>query len=204
MAAMSPPRLSAAPLALPAALAPAALTLAALAAAPAAWSQAAPAPARGNEVEGLVVPGGPSPNVTATYPAADAAAPPGVIVLKITFDQAMAPAAWAYAQADGGAFPHCLARPRLLRDKKSFALLCTVDPKQTYALAINTAPRFASDAGRSAKPYVMRFTTTEAETRDLHTALDLAGLKDEDAPIMDWNDTGKGVSQSAPPAAATP
>jgi len=193
MAAMSIPRVSIAVLA-----------LALIAASSPAWSQAASAPARGNEVEGLVVPGGPSPSVTATYPALDATAPPGVIVLKITFDQPMTPGAWAYGQAAGAAFPHCLARPRLLRDKKSFALLCTVDPKQAYALEINAAPRFASDAGRSAKPYVMRFSTTEAETRDLHTALDLAGLKDEDAPIMEWNDTGKGVSQSAPPPSATP
>lgn len=178
--------------------------LALTAASSSAWSQAPAAPAKGNEVEGLVVPGGPSPNITATYPTADAAAPPGVIVLKVTFDQPMAPGSWDYGQSAGAAFPHCLARPRLLKDKKSFALLCTVDPKQAYALEINAAPRFASDAGRLAKPYVMRFTTTEAETRDLHTALDLAGLKDEDAPIMDWNDTGKGVSQSAPPAPATP
>ncbi len=156
--------------------------------------------ASGNEVAGVTVPGGPPPSVTSSYPAEGAAAPPGVIVLKFSFDQPMDPHAWAFGQVPGGAFPHCLGRPRLLRDKKSFALLCTLDVKQAYALQLNPDPRFAADGGRSAKPFVLHFTTGEGnETRDLHTALDQAGLKDEDAPIMEWDDQGKGVSQSAPP-----
>lgn len=168
-----------------------------------AMAQAAPpaAAVRGNEVAGVTVPGGPAPSVTASYPAEGATAPPGVTVLKFSFDQPMDPHAWSFGQAPGGVFPHCLGKPRLLHDKKSFALLCTLDVKQAYALQLNPDPRFAADGGRSAKPFVLHFTTGEAnETRDLHAALDQAGLKDEDAPIMDWNDQGHGVSESAPPA----
>lgn len=162
---------------------------------------APPAASRANEVAGVTVPGGPAPTVTASYPAEGATAPPGVIVLKFSFDQPMDPHAWAYGQVTGGVFPHCLGKPRLLHDKKSFALLCTVDGKQTYAVQLNPDPRFAADGGRSAKPFVLHFSTGEAnETRDLHSALDQAGLKDEDAPIMDWDDQGKGVSETAPPA----
>ncbi|MGA0599951.1 hypothetical protein ACO2Q3_04520 [Caulobacter sp. KR2-114] len=182
-------------------LAPALLLIPGLAAA-----QPAPAPppsaAHGNEVAGVTVPGGPPPNVTATYPAEGASAPPGVMVLKFTFDQAMDPRAWAFGQVADAAFPHCLGKPRLLHDKKSFALLCTVAGKQAYAIQLNPDPRFAADGGRSARPFVLHFATSElGETRDLHTALDRAGLKDEDEPIMDWDDAGKGVSES-PPAPA--
>ena len=185
MAPMTPP--------LPRALAPAVLCcLLSLASAQA--QQARP-----NEVEGLVVPGGPSPTVTATYPANGASAPAGVLVLKITFDQPMTADAWAYGKSDAGAFPSCLAHPRLLNDKHSFALLCTVATGQTYAMSINPAPRFSSDAGRAAKPYVLRFTTVDPETRDMHAALTQAGLTEVDEPVMDWNDQGKGVSQSAAP-----
>jgi len=163
---------------------------------------AQPAPtssAHDNEVAGVTVPGGPAPNVTATYPAEGATAPPGVMVLKFTFDQIMDPRAWAFGKVADAAFPHCLGKPRLLRDKKSFALLCSVDGKQAYGLQLNPDPRFAADAGRSAKPYVLHFSTAELnETRDLHAALDQAGLKDDDAPIMDWDDQGKGVSETAP------
>lgn len=153
-----------------------------------------------DEVRPLVVPGGPAPVVTKTYPADGATAPAGVIVLKITFDQPMAADAWAYGKTDAGAFPQCLAHPRLLNDNHSFALLCTLAPAQTYAMTINPDPRFANANGRSAKPFVLHFTAAAPETRDLATALGQAGLTDADAPVMDWNDTGQGVSQTpAPP-----
>ncbi|HEX7758667.1 MAG TPA: hypothetical protein VF459_04145 [Caulobacteraceae bacterium] len=152
-----------------------------------------------DEVRPLIVPGGPSPRVAASYPADGASAPAGVIVLKITFDQPMTADAWAYGKADAGAFPQCLAHPRLLNDNRSFVLLCTVAPGQAYAIAINSDPRFANTTGRSAKPYVLHFTTTQPETRDMPAALAQAGLTAADEPVMEWNDTGKGVSQTPPP-----
>ncbi|HWA60422.1 MAG TPA: hypothetical protein VG939_03565 [Caulobacteraceae bacterium] len=152
-------------------------------------------------VSPLVIPGGPPPKVVASYPANGGQAPGGVIVLKITFDQPMTADAWSYARADGGDFPQCLERPRLLADKKTFVLLCTVQQGAAYALSVNLAPRFASANGRSAEPYVLKFSTNSAtEVRDMHTALTQAGLTDADEPVMSWKDDGKGVSET--PAAA--
>jgi hypothetical protein len=137
--------------------------------------------------------------VVATYPADGAAAPAGVIVLKLTFDQKMTPDAWSYAKAETGEFPECLAHPRLLNDGKTFSLLCRVLPHQDYAIAVNLAPRFANDQGRAASPYVLKFSTGDVSVRDMHTALTQAGLTDADDPIMTWRDEGKGVSETAPP-----
>lgn len=168
--------------------------LVSLADAPAATPPPAPAPP--THVSGVDVIAGPSPRVTASYPADGASIPSGVLVLKVVFDQTMAASDWSYAKVDGAAFPDCLAHPRLLADQKSFVLLCTVDPGATYAVQINPTPVFQSAAGRTASPFVLHFTTTQDSTRFLHDALTQADLTDDDDPIMSWND-GTGVSTSA-------
>ncbi|HEX3917512.1 MAG TPA: hypothetical protein VHW60_09260 [Caulobacteraceae bacterium] len=152
------------------------------------------------QVEGLTVVPGPGPTVQSTYPADGSSVPAGVVILKIVFDQPMTPDAWAYGPSPDGDFPHCLADPRLLADQRTYALLCTV-PQQnhTYAVEINDAPRFASAAGRSAKTYTLKFSTTDDVTRGLDDALTQAGLAATDDPIMTWRDPGKGVSQTPPP-----
>jgi hypothetical protein len=150
-------------------------------------------------VRGLVVEPGPGPAVRSTYPAAGASAPGGVMVLKIVFDRPMTEGAWAYGRSSGGDFPHCLATPRLLADRRTFVLLCTVESSRTYALTINPAPRFASANGRSAQPFTLTFATTADATGNLHDALAQAGLADTDDPIMTWKDPGAGVSQSPAP-----
>jgi hypothetical protein len=162
-------------------------------------AQAAP-PGPPTTVEGFVVPGGPPPKVAASYPADGAAVPAGTLVLKIVFNQTMTADGWSYGQSQGEAFPHCLARPRLLGDQRTFVLLCTVAPHSAYAIEINAPPVFKSAIGRSAKPTVLRFSTTETGPRDIHEALMLAGLTDVDDPVMTWHDNGAGVSRSAPAA----
>jgi hypothetical protein len=159
---------------------------------------AADAPTR---VSGVEVVTGPGPRVTASFPADGAGVAAGVLVLKLTFDQAMAPGSWGYGRSPLGDFPDCLAQPRLLADRRTFALLCTVAPGRTYAIQINPAPDFKNANGRSAKPYSLRFTTTAAVTRDMEAALAQAGLTPADEPLMSWDDPGKGVSQSPPPPA---
>jgi hypothetical protein len=154
--------------------------------------------AQANKVDGLVVVAGPGPTVQSTYPASGGSVPAGVMILKIVFDQPMAPDAWAFGPSADGDFPKCLARPRLLSDQRSYALLCNVAPNRTFAVQINPAPGFASAYGRSAKPFTLTFSTTDADTFDLHDALLQAGLTDTDAPIMTWSDDGHGVSQTAP------
>ena len=52
--------------------------------------------------------------------------------------------------------------------------------------------------GRSARPTILRSTTTGTGPRTIHDALVAAGLTDEDDPVMTWRDTGAGVSQSTP------
>lgn len=157
------------------------------------------ASAEATKVDGLVVVGGPGPTVQSTYPAAGGSVPAGVMILKIVFDQPMAPDAWAYGPSTDGDFPKCLADPRLLSDQRTYVLLCNVAPNRPFAVEINSTPRFASAYGRSAKPYTLKFSTTEAGTFDLHDALAQAGLSDTDDPIMTWRDKGQGVSETPPP-----
>jgi hypothetical protein len=147
----------------------------------------------------VTVVGGPAPKVLASVPADGASVPGGVLVLKITFDQPMTPDSWSYGPGAAGAFPHCLAQPRLLTDERTFALLCTVAEHQAYAVEINAAPVFANATGRRAGATVLRFSRTGAVTRDMHDALLQAGLTDLDEPIMSWRDDGVGVSRSPDP-----
>jgi len=125
------------------------------------------------------------PVVTATYPSADGMVAPGVLVLKLTFDQAMDPEGWSYARTEGGDYPSCLDRPRRLADAKTFVLLCTTAPGRAYAVAVNGDGRGFTSAGRrTAGPFVLRFSTSRAES--IHTvkaAMDAAGLKEDESPI---------------------
>jgi hypothetical protein len=73
-----------------------------------------------------------------------------------------------------------------------------VAPNQSYAVAINPSPAFVSAFGRSARPIVLRFSTGDEITRDMHAALIKAGLSDVDEPLMSADDPGKGVSRSPP------
>jgi hypothetical protein len=149
------------------------------------------------EVKGLTVVPGPGPTVKSTYPAAGASVPGGAVVLKLVFDQPMAPDAWAYGRAPDGDTPDCLSKPRLLADHRTFVLLCSLAANHSYAVAINPVPRFASAQGRSAQPYELKFSTTAEMTRALHDALAQAGLDDTDDPIMTWGDPGVGLPESA-------
>ena len=158
----------------------------------------AKAPATGTPVSEVVVVSGPGPKVVASFPADGAQVPAGLLVLKVVFDQAMAPDAWSYGPAESRALPSCLERPRLLADKRTTVLLCTLAAHTDYAVQINPTPQFTSADGRAAKPSVLHFTTGDVGVRSLHDALSQADLSDADDPIMRWLDLGAGVSHSAP------
>jgi hypothetical protein len=149
-------------------------------------------------VSEFTVPGGPPPKVVASFPAQGAQVPAGVLVIKLVFDQAMAADSWSYGRSDSGAFPSCLTKPRLLADKRTFALLCSVAAHRTYAIAVNPVAAFAGADGRLAKPETLSFSTTDTQVVGLHDALEQAGLTEADEPIMTWKDDGAGVSRSAP------
>lgn len=157
-----------------------------------------PRPQQPSPAPDVVVVGGPAPKVVASFPTHGARVPAGVLVLKVTFDQPMTPDSWSYGPAGDGAFPHCLAQPRLLADQRTFALLCTVAEHQAYAVEVNATPVFANAKGRRARATLFHFSTSEVITRDMHGALLQAGLTDGDEPIMSWRDDGAGVSRSPP------
>lgn len=161
-----------------------ALTLALAAFVPAGAQPAAPAPV--TEVEGVDIVLPKDPKVVATFPADGASVPGGALVLKIVFDQRMTPEAWSYGRSPDGAFPDCLARPRLLTDQKTYVLLCSAPTNGKFALGVNVAPGFVSAAGRAVPPFVLRFSTNGDVTTGVPRALIQAGLSEADGPIMDW------------------
>lgn len=173
------------------------LAAASLLTATAAASAAAPSPVA-HPVSEFVVPGGPPPKLVASFPAEGAQVGAGVLVIKLVFDQPMTADGWSYGQSQGGDFPTCLEKPRLLADKRTFALLCSVAAHKTYAMAVNAAPAFAGANGRLAQPSLLSFSTSDTQVLDMHQALDQAGLTDADEPIMTWKDPGAGVSRSPP------
>ena len=156
------------------------------------------AAAAGTPVKAVVVVSGPGPKVVGSFPAEGGQVSAGVLVLKVVFDQPMAPDAWSYGSADGRALPSCLDRPRLLADKRTAVLLCSVAAHTDYAVQINPTPQFVSVDGRAAKSAVLHFATGDVGVRSLHDALSEADLTDADDPIMRWQDSGAGISHSAP------
>lgn len=175
----------------------AAFAVALLFAASHAWCAADAAP--GTKVTELLVPGGPPPKLVKSYPASGAEIPAGTLVIKLVFDQPMTADGWSYGRATDGELPSCLTKPRLLKDGRTFALLCSVGAHKTYAVDVNAAPAFSSADGRVAKPSHLRFTTADTSVMSMHDALEQAGLTDADEPIMTWRDPGEGVSKSVPP-----
>ena len=165
---------------------------------PSAPSAPPKSPATGTPVKEVVVVSGPGPKVVGSFPADGAQTPGGILVLKVVFDQPMAPDAWSYGPAENRALPNCLERPRLLADKHTTVLLCSVAAHTDYAVQINPTPQFVSADGRAAKPVVLHFATGDVAVRSLHDALSQADLSDADDPIMRWQDPGAGVSHSTP------
>jgi hypothetical protein len=159
----------------------------ALALATAAAAQPAPpAPPGANVVSGVAVVSTDPPKVTAAWPAAGAAVAPGVLVLKIVFDQPMTADQWSYAKGAAGEYPNCLPTPRLLADRKTFVLLCSTLAGKSYGVQINAtdARGFVNVGDRRAPVFDLGFTTSNAEpVRTVKAAMKLAGLGDLDMPV---------------------
>ncbi len=148
-------------------------------------------------VAGVTISGGPQPKIYLSYPAEAATIPSGVLVLKVIFDQPMSADTWSYAKLADAAFPNCLGQPRMLADRKTFVLLCTTAPNQSYALQINTAGGFRNADGRSAAPLVLHFSTGDPGVFYMEDALTNAGVASTDAPIMRWPDPDAGKTTLA-------
>lgn len=128
------------------------------------------------------------PKVTATWPAAGQTVAPGILVLKVTFDQKMTPGAWSYAAGAGGEKPECVRAPRLLNDGKTFVLLCSTKPGKSYAVSFNGVREggFANEAENPALTAELAFSTSkDPSIYTLKSAMKAASLKDDEAPIQE-------------------
>jgi hypothetical protein len=134
-----------------------------------------------------VAPRAGTPKLISSFPAAGQVVAPGALVLRLTFDQKMDEHGFSFAAAPGSPMPSCLKTPRLLKDEKSFVLLCTTSPDTAYALAFNASPKgggFVSIGGAPAAPTSLAFSTNDKDgPRDLAAALKAADLTGGDVPI---------------------
>ena len=135
-----------------------------------------------------VMPPTQKPKVVATWPESGQSIAPGVLVLKVVFDQQMTPRDFAYGLGAAGDKLDCLKTPRLLNDNKTFVLLCTTLPGKTYAIALNPdapgGPAFSNLAENRAEPGTLSFTTGTGEpVTKLRDAIKAAGLGDLDVPV---------------------
>jgi hypothetical protein len=136
-----------------------------------------------------VMPPSLKPKVTATWPASGQAVAPGVLVLKVVFDQQMTPRDFAYGLGAGADALECLKTPRLLNDAKTFVLLCTTLPGKTYTITLNNNPGvgqtgFSNLGENHAAPSELTFTTQTGEpVTKLRDAIKAAGLGDLDVPV---------------------
>lgn len=137
------------------------------------------------------------PKVVATWPAAGQSVAPGVLVLKVTFDQQMTPRDFAYGLGTGTDKLDCLKTPRLLNDDKTFVLLCTTLPGKTYAISLNQAPAagpagFSNLAENRAEPSELTFSTSTGDpVTKLRDAIKAAGLGDLDVPVEEAPELAK-------------
>jgi hypothetical protein len=99
--------------------------------------------------------------------------------------------------------PHCLKTPRLLENGKTFVLLCTIEPRKTYALAFNAKPQggFANVAEHRADPSTLTFTTNDGDgPRSVGEALKAQNLRTIDMPIqIDPDQEGRAAETAARP-----
>jgi len=135
-----------------------------------------------------IMPATPQPRVVATYPAEGQTIAPGVLIVKVAFDQKMNPAVWNYGAAGGGERPECVRTPRLLNDGKTFVLLCRVLPDRPYQIALNAQPAggFANLGDNPAAPLLLSFKVVRQEpVTSMAGALRAAGLKSDEEPIQE-------------------
>lgn len=154
-------------------------------------ASAAHAQVRGepNEVSPvLILPPTLPPNVIATYPAQDQTVAPGVLILKVAFDQQMSAGAWNYAPAPGAEPMDCVKTPRLLPDQKTFVLLCRVLSNKTYGVTFNAARDggFANLGDNPAHTTALTFKVdAEYPITTVRQAMEKAKLLPDQMPVQD-------------------
>ena len=161
----------------------------ALLAAAGARAQTKPPPDGDNTVSPvLILPPTPPPNLVSTYPAQDETVPPGVLILKATFDQQMSPTAWNYAPTPGAEPMDCVKTPRLLDDQKTFVLLCRVLANRAYGVTFNAerAGGFVNLGENPAPAAVLTFKVdSAAPITTVRRAMEAAKLRGDQMPVQD-------------------
>jgi hypothetical protein len=129
------------------------------------------------------------PKLISSYPAAGETIAPGVLVVRLSFDQPMVEDSFDVTPGPDAAAPKCLKTPRRLNDEKSFVLLCTIAPNSRYALALNAGARggFANLGGTRAEPATLAFSTNDSDRgpRSVPEAMKAAKLTELDMPIRE-------------------
>jgi hypothetical protein len=136
----------------------------------------------------LILPPTLPPKLVSTYPAQGEAVAPGVLILKVAFDQQMSPSAWNYAPAPGAEPMDCVKTPRLLPDQKTFVLLCRVLSNRTYGVTLN-ALRPGGFANLGDNPAQTAVLTFKVEGNDpvttVRRAMEAAKLLPDQMPVQD-------------------
>ncbi len=172
------------------------IVLAALVGAPLAQAQTASNPVS----PVLILPPTQPPKLVSTYPAQDQTVAPGVLILKVAFDQQMSPSSWNYAPAAGAEPMDCVRTPRLLNDQKTFVLLCRVLAGKTYGVTFN-AQRPGGFANLGENPALEATLTFKAAgdppITTVKRAMELAGLQSDQMPVQEAPMAAAGNSAAA-------
>jgi hypothetical protein len=136
----------------------------------------------------LILPPTQPPKLVSTYPAQDETVAPGVLILKVAFDQQMSPASWNYAPARGAEPMDCVRTPRLLNDQKTFVLLCRVLAGKTYGVTFNAQRPggFANLGENPALEATLTFKVAgDTPVTTVKRAMELAGLRSDQMPVQE-------------------
>jgi len=136
----------------------------------------------------LIMPPTLPPKLVSTYPAEGETVAPGVLILKVSFDQQMSPSAWNYAPAPGAEPMDCVKTPRLLGDQRTFVLLCRVLANKTYGVTFN-AQRPGGFANLGENPALTAALTfkvdSDAPITTVRRAMEAAKLQPDQMPVQD-------------------
>lgn len=136
----------------------------------------------------LILPPTLPPKLVSTYPAEGQTVTPGVLILKVAFDQQMSPAAWNFGAVAGAEPMDCVKTPRLLADQRTFVLLCRVLADRVYGVTFN-AERTGGFANLGDNPAQTATLTFKVESGSpittVRRAMEAAGLKADQTPVQD-------------------
>jgi hypothetical protein len=115
------------------------------------------------------------PTVVGTYPAEGQMVPPGIVVMRVTFDR---PVACAGGFSDipplANPCPDRVQHMLLSYDRRTVRTVCLLDPDKLYAVRLNREPgaAFRTVDGATGEPFDLKFSTSlEAPTTDVCAAI---------------------------------